>query len=115
MFKQAKPVFVAGYRDELNLFFGFYTRIPQGKETLLRITGSSLYSIFVNGEFVFSGPARAAHDRYRVDEISLSPYLTEVSNVIAIRLAAYQCNSLSSTDVPGLILIPTFAPASRIH
>ena len=54
MFKQAKPVFVAGYRDELNLFFGFYTRIPQGKETLLRITGSSLYSIFVNGEFVFS-------------------------------------------------------------
>lgn len=103
MFKQAKPVFVAGYRDELNLFFGFYTRIPQGKETLLRITGSSLYSIFVNGEFVFSGPARAAHDRYRVDEISLSPYLTEVSNVIAIRLAAYQCNSHSSTDVPGFL------------
>lgn len=103
MFRKAEPVAKPGCRDEMNLFFGFYTRIPKAQESVLRITGASQYSVYVGEQFVFSGPARAAHGYYRVDEIPLMPYLQEGDNVVTIRLTVYQCNSFSLIDVEGFL------------
>ncbi len=103
MFKRAVPVFETGREKEMNTFYGFYTRVQSGENTLLRIAGSSIYSIFINGKFVFTGPARAAHGYYRVDEIPVGKYLTEETNFITVRLCAYNCNSFSLLDQPGFL------------
>ena len=103
MFKRAVPVYKAGCETEMNLFLGFFAEIPKKSHSLLRIAGSSLYAIFVNGKFVFSGPARAAHGIYRVDELPLDAYLDRDHNILTIQLAAYNCNSFSFIDVPGFL------------
>lgn len=103
MFLKAVPVFESGKETEMNTFYGFYTRILKGENTILKITGASTYSIFLNGVFVFCGPARAAHGYYRVDEIPLDRYLTQDINVLTVRLSSYNCNSFSLLDVPGFL------------
>ena len=70
MFKRAVPVFETGRENDMNTFYGFYTRVPKSDGSLLRIAGASTYCIYINGEFVFTGPARAAHGFYRVDTSS---------------------------------------------
>ena len=103
MFQCAKPVFPAEAKDQMNLFYGFYTRLPRAARGTLRITGVSTYQIFLNGDFLFSGPARSCHGKYRVDEVPLDGLLTAEENVLAVVLAAYQCNSFSFIDEPGFL------------
>ncbi len=103
MFWKALPVFEAGKETEMNTFYGFYTTVTKGDDTVLRIAGSSLYSISVNGRFIFSGPARTAHGYYCVDEITLDAHLTAERNVLTVRLSSYNCNSFSLIDVPGFL------------
>ena len=103
MFSKAIPVFEVGKEKEMNTFYGFYATITEGSETVLKIAGSSIYSVYINGEFVFSGPARAAHDHYRVDEIPIDSYLNNEENVLTVRLTSYNCNSFSLLDAPGFL------------
>ncbi len=103
MFNKAIPVFEVGKEKEMNTFYGFYTSVTEGEGTTLKITGSSTYTVWVNGVFVFSGPARAAHDFYRVDEIPLDKYLTKDENVLTVRLTSYNCNSYSLLLLPGFL------------
>ncbi|MBQ4048534.1 MAG: hypothetical protein IJC93_09215 [Clostridia bacterium] len=103
MFKRALPVFEAGKETEMNTFYGFYTKLPYNADTILKIAGSSVYSVAVNGEFIFTGPARAAHGYYRVDELPIGNYLKTGENVLTVRLSAYNCNSFSFLDVPGFL------------
>ncbi len=103
MFRKAIPVFEIGKENEMNTFYGFAARVPQGEGTLLRIAGDSTYSVFVNGVFVFSGPARAAHHFHRVDEIPLGAFLTEDSNVLTVRLTTYNNHCFNYLCQPGFL------------
>lgn len=103
MFKKAVPVFEVGKEREMNTFYGFYTTVTKGMDTILSIAGSSIYTVSINGRFVFNGPARAAHGFYRVDEIPLDSFLTEENNILTVRLTSYNCNSFSLLDVPGFL------------
>lgn len=104
-FKRAEAIWPVGKQYEKNITAGFRTQFDKpvnGKATLM-VTASSLYRVFLNGEFIGHGPARAAHDYYRVDEWDLSGKLAEDKNVLAIEVAGYNINSYYLLDQPSFI------------
>ncbi len=113
MFVDAKPVWPAGLEKEKNIHIGFRTvfsnlgsetqpkalsgnpeRSAAGK-TELRLIGSTLYRVFLNGEFIHYGPARGPHGFYRVDEIDLSGRMKDGENLLAIEVVGMNCNSFA--------------------
>ncbi len=68
---------------EKNMTVGFRAEFnkPDDDKAFLKITGSSLYRIYLNNEFIGHGPARAGHGYYRVDEWDLSKHLIEGENI----------------------------------
>ena len=98
-FVNAKPIFIKNRRESVNFQAGFKCvfSADAGKKYLLRITGATLYSIWLNGEFVFYGPARAPHGYLRYDEIELDA--SEGENTLCVCLAGYNCPSFYTMNV----------------
>ena len=69
-FDAAKPVWPEGRAERMNDFVEFRATFEAkaGETPVLRITGSSVYRIRLNGKFAGYGPARAAKGFFRVDE-----------------------------------------------
>ena len=103
MFRSAKPVFCAGKQTEMNVQLGFYADVPALPNTVLRLCGTTMYQVYVNGSFYRSGPARTAHGRFRVDELELTPLLTKERNTIVILLQSSYCNSFVVPKAPGFL------------
>jgi alpha-L-rhamnosidase len=103
-FWSAKPVWPKGLETEMNLFVGFRAVIqrPKTGAAMLRITGSSVYRIFLNGEFVGHGPARGPHGYYRVDNWNLNN-LRQGDNILSIEAAGYNVNGYYLLDEPAFI------------
>ncbi|MHC4644126.1 MAG: hypothetical protein ACYTBJ_01395, partial [Planctomycetota bacterium] len=102
-FYSARPIWPEGRETEMNLFVGFravFNR-PRSGAAVLRITGSSLYRIFLNGTFLVHGPARGPHGYWRVDEWPLN--LADGENLLAIEVAGYNVNSYYLLDQPAFI------------
>jgi alpha-L-rhamnosidase len=97
MFLNAKPVWPAGLEKEKNIHAGFRTVFDgTGAQTVwLKLTGATIYRVFLNGEFVQHGPARGPHGFYRVDELDLSKRTVAEYNLLAIEVAGYNCNSFA--------------------
>ncbi|GMV90343.1 MAG: hypothetical protein AMXMBFR82_01210 [Candidatus Hydrogenedentota bacterium] len=104
-FLGAKPVWPEGRETEMNLSIGFYGSFEAQPEepVTLRLTGSTLYRVFLNGEFVCHGPARACHGYFRVDELDLTPRLQDGANTLAIEVAGYNVNSYYLMDQPAFL------------
>ena len=104
-FVAAKPVWAKGRELEKNLMCGFRTVFHwDGKyEVIFRVTASSVYRFFVNGEFIGAGPARGPHGFYRVDEWSLKSCAAGGMNVLAVEVAGYNINSFSWIDQPSFL------------
>ena len=104
-FLAAKPVWPKGRETEKNLFVGFRAsfQAPAGGHVWLRATGSSLYRVWLNGEFLAHGPARAAHGFYRVDELDITGRLKPGANLIAFEVAGYNVNSFYLLDQPSFL------------
>ena len=103
-FRKATAVWPAGRRTVMNDFVGFraVVRVPeQTQSVILRVTASTLYRAFVDGEMAAYGPARAAHDCYRVDEVPLR--LASGDHLIAIEVAGYNMNSYYVLDQPSFL------------
>ena len=72
IFIKAKPVWGSGLVEEKNITLGLYKKITGQKgSAVLKVATSGFYKVFLNGEFIYYGPARCAHGFYRVDEIAL--------------------------------------------
>ncbi len=104
-FFEANPIWPDLLENEQNITIGFYTSFekPATGEVDLAITGSSIYRIYLNGEFVGHGPARAGHNYYRVDDWALTPYLQAGINHLAIEVASYHVNSYYLLDQPAFL------------
>ena len=104
-FISARPVWPDGREEEMNLTVGFRASFdrPAGDSTILRVTGSSLYRIHLNGTFIGHGPARGPRDYYRVDEWELGRSSLNDENVIAIEVAGYNINSYYLLDQPSFL------------
>lgn len=102
-FEKALPVWESGRTCEKNNTLLFRAVIEKSRNVTLRVTGASLYQIFVNGEFIAAGPARAAHGYYRIDEIELSDYLREKQNIVVLQTAGYYINTFYTLEQPAFL------------
>ncbi len=102
-FEQALPIWPVGRSLEKNLTVRFNVglSVPSDAPVKLRVTGSSVYRITLDGETVGYGPARAAHGYYRVDEWLLPAAPGE--HTIEIEVAGYNVNSYYLLDQPSFV------------
>jgi len=105
LIKKAVPVWAQDREKEMNLTLGFRGVFVAGKnqKTTLRITASTLYRVFLNGEFLGYGPARACHGYFRIDDYDLSKRVINGENIIAIEVAGYNVNSYYTMDQPSFL------------
>jgi len=85
-----------GYNNEL--CFSVFLKKGEGK--FLRIIAKDIYNLFVNGEFICYGPARAGYGASRVDVVDISSLLTEEKNKVEIFVQSNKTKTLcfSSAD-----------------
>jgi alpha-L-rhamnosidase len=104
-FKSAQPVWPEGRATEKNVTVGFRAAfaVPPGQPVMLRVTGSTLYRLWLNGQFLAHGPARGPHGFYRVDELDLTARLAAGTNLVAIEVAGYNANSYYLLDQPSFL------------
>lgn len=104
-FSTARPVWLEGRETEMNVFAGFrgIFENTNAASAQVRVTGATLYRLFVNGSFVGHGPARGPHGYYRIDEWEVAPLLKAGVNVVAIEVAGYNANSYYVLDQPSFL------------
>ena len=104
-FQSAQPVWPEGRETEMNLLVGFRAAFesPAGENAIVRVAASTVYRLFLDGQFVGYGPARGPHGFYRVDEWDLSGKITEGSHVVAIEVAGYNVDSYDTIDQPSFL------------
>lgn len=104
-FEAARPVWPEGRETERNVFVGFRAMVDVAEPGayMLRLTGSSIYRISVNGTFVGHGPARGPHGWFRIDEIDLNPHLRMGRNIVAVEVAGYNACSYYLLDQPSFL------------
>ena len=102
-FHSAKPVWPEGLERQMNSFVEFRASFDakSGERPVLRVTGSSVYRIRLNGKFAGYGPARAAKGFFRVDEWPLAA--VDGRNDLAIEVSAYNCNNYYVAEWPGFL------------
>ena len=104
-FSQATPIWPSDFQYYKNITIGFTAQFqqPDSKQAALKITGSNLYRIYLNGAYVGHGPARAGHDYYRVDTWDLSKFIQLGMNTLAVEVASYNVNSYYLLDQPAFL------------
>ena len=90
-FDAAEPVWTTAERDEINSSVAFASFFDwDGKSPLqLRLTGCSIFKVFVNGKFAAYGPARGPHGWFRMDEWDISRVARKGRNRLTIVGVAY--------------------------
>ena len=69
MFKKAKAIFLKDKSKTPNTFARFYKKAKiKSRYINIRITASSFYRLYVNGQFISHGPARSGRGCARIDE-----------------------------------------------
>ncbi|MBM3240793.1 hypothetical protein FJZ31_31310 [Candidatus Poribacteria bacterium] len=104
-FYTARPIWPLGRETEKNLSVGFRAsfNVSSFDNISLRIAASSLYRVYLNGEFFCHGPARGPHGYYRVDVWDLSHDLIAGDNLIAIEVVGYNVNSFYLLEQPAFL------------
>ncbi|MDX1284789.1 MAG: hypothetical protein R3182_07255, partial [Draconibacterium sp.] len=104
-FVKAKPIWPTGRQLEKNLSIGFRASfsVSGDENSVVKITGSSLYRVFLNDVFIGHGPARAAHGFYRLDELDITNKLVKGTNILTIEVAGYNVNSYYLLDQPSFL------------
>ena len=105
LMKEAVPVWAESRETEMNLTLGFQGvfQAEKNSEFTLRITGSTLYRVFLNGEFLGYGPARTAHGFFRVDEYDIGDLVKAGENVLAVEVAGYNVNTYYTLNQPSFL------------
>ena len=105
LMEKALPVWAEGREKEMNLTLGFRGtfQAEKNQDYILKITASTLYRVFLNGEFLGYGPARAAHGYFRVDEYHIGQKVKSEKNIIAVEVAGYNVNSYYTIDQPSFL------------
>lgn len=104
--EKAVPVWAEGREKEMNLNLGFRGsfKAEEAQDAQIKIAASTLYRVYLNGHFIGSGPARAAHGYFRIDEFPVGDFIREGKNILAIEVAGYNVNSYYTLDQPSFLL-----------
>ena len=103
-FVKAVPVWPEGLEREMNTscrLFGKFN--AQQGDFVLRVTGATIYRAFLNGQFFAYGPARCAHDYFRVDEWPVPPQLLCAENELCVEAVGYNVNCYAYLDQPSFL------------
>ena len=92
MFLKALPIWSDGKENEMNIEAKFKAKFIGKEDTVLNITGATIYKVFLNGELIHYGPAHTAKGYVRVDRVKLNTLIGK-ENEIVIEAAGY--NSFS--------------------
>lgn len=105
MFKKAEAVWPAGLEKEKNIHIGFRSvfSVKEDGRVVVRLTGSTIYRVFLNGEFVQHGPARGPHGYFRVDELDLTGRVRDGDNLLAIEVVGINANSFAYLNQPSFL------------
>lgn len=93
LFLDAKPVWVEGKETEVNCRVQFKAICEKSDNTQVKIATSGIYQLWINGEFISYGPARAGKNHFRMENIDISKYLNREKNIVIIEVAGYYCTS----------------------
>ncbi len=109
-FVNALPVWIRGEENTLHVTCGLYTAAEKrpGDTLILKVATSGFYRVFINGEFCHYGPARCAHDFFRVDELDITAETKEGENHIAIETVGYRINGFYAIDQPSFVQAELF-------
>lgn len=102
-FRKAKPVWLKGKEKEKNCTAGFCLRFGGKEEAEFSIAVSGIYRVFLNGEFLGHGPARAAHGYYRVDQVILPEARLGEENILAVEAVNFCVNSFYVPGQPAFV------------
>ncbi len=92
-FVKAYPIWETGKENEINLRLQFKSVVNRLNNGFIKIATSGMYQLWVNGEFVCYGPARAGKNHFRMDKIDIQDKLIKDNNVIIIEVVGYNTNS----------------------
>ncbi len=101
-FKNAFPIWAKGENSKLNSSCFFKCVFEGETPKTLRIAGWNSYRIYLNGDFLAFGPARASHGYARVDEFELDCLQGE--NVLLIEACAYNTKTYCTLNQPGFLI-----------
>lgn len=85
-------------RNEKNLTLAFITKIEKKQQLKMKLHALNAYRVMINGQFVFYGPIRTAHDYIRLAEIDLDNYCTKSINTIVVEVVANNVNNFYYND-----------------
>lgn len=104
MFQKAAPIFPLGMQKEMNILTSFEATTTDLRGAIIHICAADFYRLYVNGQFVAFGPARAARGYAREDVIDLTAYHRNRENTIEIQVMHYRCSNFVSPIQPGFLL-----------
>jgi hypothetical protein len=115
--KYAKPVFIAGVKNDCSSFAAFRCDFHLKEAALLEfhLAARSFYRLYINNELCLHGPARTGHGRLRVDEYAYQVPAGLVQ--VAVEVAAYDTTDHYSNDITtedGLLMAEIWAENSLI-
>ena len=102
-FDKARPIWIDGREHELNCRVQFKAFCPAAEGAMAKIATSGIYQLWVNGEFVAYGPARAGKGVFRMDEIALGGRLTKPENAVVLEVCGYNSNSFYIQEQPSFL------------
>ncbi len=102
LFRSAKPIWARERELEKNCELAFRVILNAGEGTLY-LAASSIYRIWVNGEFIGAGPARTSHEFFCVDEVELTEYLVQRENVVVVEVVGFNVNTYDTLDQPSFL------------
>ncbi|WP_068546845.1 alpha-L-rhamnosidase N-terminal domain-containing protein [Thalassotalea crassostreae] len=102
---QAAWIWHAQSKDtQLALFRKSFTVEELNTDSILKITASSMYKLYVNGTYVNRGPARNAPHHQSFDMLNVSSLIQPGKNVIAVQVHAQKMlKSYGQATRPGLL------------
>ncbi len=92
-----KAVWAKGLREEKNIMLTFQYALQPEAGTVLKLAASNLYRLFVNGELIGYGPARAAHGYSRVDRYELDRWAGQ-ETVLSVEVHSANVNTFYVVD-----------------
>lgn len=101
-FRKAEAIWALDRELEKNCELAFRVVVTPGQASLY-LAASTIYRIWVNGDFVGAGPARTSHGFYCVDKVDLKDYLSKDDNIIVIEVTGFNVNSYDTLDQPSFL------------
>ena len=99
-FQKAVPVWEKGKTCAMNQMIALEAVVESTEALTLRIAGHTGYRVFVNGELLHLGPARAGQGWYRVEEL---PILKKGEVTVTVVATGYYCRSFYWVREPSFV------------